>query len=86
MPSSQQGGAADGAVRLNARLDVRKLYLDVCVGATQQRVPTDANGWSEMTSMLHAASFATPDQSPAANAFAGVRHSLVRRRRVDATA
>jgi hypothetical protein len=86
MPCSQLGGAAKGAVRLNAGLGVRKLHLDVCVGATQQRVPTDTNGCCEMTSKLHAAYFATPDQSPTANAFARVRHSLARRRAVDATA
>ncbi|WP_374340262.1 transposase, partial [Methyloversatilis sp.] len=51
----QQGGVAQGSVTLNAGIDVSKLHLDVCVGATQQRVPNDASGWSELTAMLQAA-------------------------------
>ncbi|HXS16919.1 MAG TPA: transposase [Polyangiaceae bacterium] len=51
----QQGGVANGSVKLNAGIDVSKLHLDVCVGATRQRVPNDANGWNELTAMLQAA-------------------------------
>lgn len=55
MNMHQQGGVAQGSVTLNAGIDVSKLHLDVCVGATQQRVPNDASGWSELTAMLQAA-------------------------------
>jgi transposase len=34
----QQGGVANGSVKLNVGIDVSKLHLDVCVGPTQQRV------------------------------------------------
>jgi transposase len=33
---------------------VSKLHLDVCVAGTQQRVPNDADGWTELTAMLQA--------------------------------
>jgi len=55
MNMHQQGGVANGSVKLNAGIDVSKLHLDVCVGATRQRVPNDANGWNELTAMLQAA-------------------------------
>lgn len=55
MNMHQQGGVADGSVKLNAGIDVSKLHLDVCVGGTQQRVPNDAKGWNELTAMLRAA-------------------------------
>ncbi len=50
-----QGGVANGEVRVNAGIDVSKSHLDICVGTTQQRVANDANGWSELTSILQAA-------------------------------
>jgi transposase len=56
MNMHQQGGVANGSVKLNAGIDVSKLHLDVCVGDTQQRVVNDANGWNELTAMLQAAS------------------------------
>lgn len=55
MNMHQQGGVANGEVRLNAGIDVSKLHLDVCVGTTQQRVVNEANGWSELTAILQAA-------------------------------
>jgi hypothetical protein len=55
MNMHQQGGVADGSVKLCAGIDVSKLHLDVCVGATWQRVLNDANGWNELTAMLQAA-------------------------------
>jgi len=55
MNMNQQGGVASGEARVNAGIDVSKLHLDVCVGATQQRVGNDANGWSELAAMLKAA-------------------------------
>lgn len=55
MSMHQQGGVANGEVRLNAGIDVSKLHLDVCFGTTQQRVVNDANGWSELTAILQAA-------------------------------
>ena len=55
MNMHQQGGVANGSVKLNAGIDVSKLHLDVCVGATQQRVPNDATGWNGLTAMLLAA-------------------------------
>ena len=55
MNMHQQGGVANGEVRLNAGIDVSKLHLDVCVGTTQQRVMNDADGWSELTAILRAA-------------------------------
>ena len=33
-----QGGVANDSVKLNAGINVSKLYLDVCMGPTQQRV------------------------------------------------
>lgn len=48
----QQGGVARGSVKLNAGIDVSKLHLDVCVGATQQRVRNDASAWNGLTTML----------------------------------
>ena len=44
MNMHQQGGEANGSVKLNAGIDVRKLHLGVCVGATQR-----------LTAMLQAA-------------------------------
>ena len=55
MNMHQQGGVANGVVRLNAGIDVSKLHLDVCVGGAQRRVPNDAHGWNELTAMLQAA-------------------------------
>ena len=55
MNMHQQGGVANGVVRLNAGIDVSKLPLDVCVGGAQRRVPNDAHGWNELTAMLQAA-------------------------------
>lgn len=55
MNMHQQGGVANGEVRLNAGIDVSKLHLDVCVGTTQKRVANDADGWSELTAILLAA-------------------------------
>jgi transposase len=52
MNMNQQGGVANGAVKPNAGIDVSKLHLDVCVAGTQQRVPNDADGWTELTAML----------------------------------
>lgn len=55
MNMHQQGGVANGSIKLNAGIDVSKLHLDVCVGPTQQRVANDAAGWNELTAMLQAA-------------------------------
>ena len=55
MNMHQQGGVANGVVRLNAGIDVSKLHLDVCVGGAQRRAPNDAHGWNELTAMLQAA-------------------------------
>jgi len=54
MNMNQQGGVANGAVKPNAGIDVSKLHLDVCVAGTQQRVPNDVDGWTELTAMLQA--------------------------------
>jgi transposase len=55
MNMHQQGGVGKDGVRPNAGIDVSKLYLDVCVGEVQQRVPNDVNGWNELTAILQAA-------------------------------
>ena len=44
-----QGGVATRDQRPNAGVDVCKQNLDVCFGATEQRVVNDANGWGELT-------------------------------------
>lgn len=54
MNMHQQGGVTNDGVRPNAGVNVSKLHLDVCVGTTQQRVPNDVNGWSELTAMFQA--------------------------------
>ena len=43
-----QGGVANRDQRPNAGVDVCKQHLDVCLGATSQRVVNDANGWTEL--------------------------------------
>jgi transposase len=54
MNMHQQGGVASGSVRPSAGIDVSKPHLDVCVGTTQKRVPNDADGWRELTTMFQA--------------------------------
>jgi transposase len=44
-----QGGVANRDQRPNVGVDVCKQHLDVCLGATEQRVANDANGWDELT-------------------------------------
>lgn len=51
----QQAGVANGSVKLDAGINVSKLHLDVCIGATQRRVLNDADEWSELTAVLQAA-------------------------------
>ena len=43
-----QGGVANRDQRPNVGVDVCKQHLDVCLGATAQRVANDANGWNEL--------------------------------------
>jgi transposase len=43
-----QGGVANRDQRPNVGVDVCKQHLDVCLGATKQRVLNDANGWDEL--------------------------------------
>ncbi len=50
-----QGGVANRDQRPNAGIDVCKQHLDVCLGALEQRVTNDANGWGELTDKLKAA-------------------------------
>jgi transposase len=51
-----QGGVASRDQRPNAGVDVCKQHLDVCLGATEQRVVNDANGWDELTAKFRDAS------------------------------
>jgi len=44
-----QGGVANRDQRPNVGVDVCKQHLDFCLGATEQRVVNDANGWDELT-------------------------------------
>ena len=43
-----QGGVANRDQRPNVGVDVCKQHLDVCLGATAQRVANDASGWNEL--------------------------------------
>ena len=43
-----QGGVTNRDQRPNVGVDVCKQHLDVCLGATAQRVANDANGWNEL--------------------------------------
>ena len=47
-----QGGVANRDHGPNAGVDVCKQHLDVCLGAIEQRVANDANGWDELIAML----------------------------------
>jgi transposase len=51
MEMHQQGGVANSSVNLNAGIDVSKLHLNVCLGATEQRVLDDAYGWNDLTAV-----------------------------------
>jgi transposase len=55
MKMHQQGGVANGGVRLNAGVDVSKHHLDACVGSEARRSGNDAAGWDELIAMLQAA-------------------------------
>jgi transposase len=43
-----QGGVANRDQRPNAGIDVSKQHLDVCLGAEDQRLANDANGWDAL--------------------------------------
>ena len=52
MNMNLQGGVANRDQRPNAGVDVCKQHLDVCLGATDQRVLNDPNGWDELIAKL----------------------------------
>lgn len=52
MNMNPQGGAASGAPRQNAGIDVSKHHLDVCLGSADLRVANDAQGWDDLIAKL----------------------------------
>ena len=55
MNMHQQGGVVNHEQRPNAGVDVSKQYLDVCLGAEDQRLGNDATGWDGLTRKLRGA-------------------------------
>lgn len=51
-----QGGVVNREQRPNAGVDVSKQHLDVCLGAEDQRLVNDANGWDGLARKLREAS------------------------------
>jgi transposase len=54
MSMNLQGGAAQGAQRPNAGIDVSKQHLDVCWGTQVLRASNDAGGWKDVAAKLQA--------------------------------